>query len=352
MAGGVREAAHGNLYRVITKGNVMLDTTFLRFVAILLITNSHLDKLYPVSAMATGGQLGNSLFFMLSGFGLAASYRKKGDVFGPWLQRRLSRIYPPVLLVTLTGALLTGAVFKWGGRDYLLHLLWPTEYWFIAAIVCFYIPFYWLMTHRSKSVFLWLIVFLYVPYFYFYLTALDLSRFSVEDGYFKWIFYFQVMLLGGFLAYRDDAARLFIPANWNLVMLVFLIAVYFAIKLFIAKNVLTEYQFVLHVLTFPIMVASLHTMHTRVIKQTLMQSAAAPYISLVAGATLEIYLLQKYVYGNPWILSLPFPFNIIVFWPIVILGAILIARLSAKGNRFISMKLQSYSLPILGRTPK
>lgn len=92
----------------------MLDTTFLRFVAILLITNSHLDRLYPVSAMATGGQLGNSLFFMLSGFGLVASYRKKGGVFWPWLQRRLSRIYPPVLLVTLTAALVTGTAFGWG----------------------------------------------------------------------------------------------------------------------------------------------------------------------------------------------------------------------------------------------
>jgi peptidoglycan/LPS O-acetylase OafA/YrhL len=49
----------------------MFDTTFLRFVAIWLITNSYLDKRYPVSAMATGGQLGNSLFFMLSGFGVA-----------------------------------------------------------------------------------------------------------------------------------------------------------------------------------------------------------------------------------------------------------------------------------------
>lgn len=49
----------------------MSDTTFLRFVATWLITNSHLDKRYPVSAMATGVQLGNSFFFMLSGFGVA-----------------------------------------------------------------------------------------------------------------------------------------------------------------------------------------------------------------------------------------------------------------------------------------
>ncbi|WP_157648616.1 acyltransferase family protein [Thiobacillus denitrificans] len=178
----------------------MLDTTFLRFIAVLLITNSHLDKLYPVPAMSTGGQLGNSLFFMLSGFGLAASYRKKGDVFWPWLQRRLARIYPSVLLVALTAAVVTGAVFEWGVTDYVRHLLWPTEYWFVAAIVCFYVPFFWLMKLRNKAVFLQLIALLFLPYFYFYLTTLDLSHFSIEGGYFKWIFYFQIMLLGGFLA--------------------------------------------------------------------------------------------------------------------------------------------------------
>lgn len=145
----------------------MLDTTFLRCVAILLITNSHLDKLYPVSAMATGVQLGNSLFFMPSGFGLATSYRKKGEVFWPWLNRRLSRIYPSVLLVTLSAAIVTGAAFDREIAEFVRHLLWPAEYWFVAAIVSFYMPFYWLMSLRSKAVFLQLMVVLCVPYFFF-----------------------------------------------------------------------------------------------------------------------------------------------------------------------------------------
>lgn len=330
----------------------MLDTTFLRFVAILLITNSHLDKLYPVAALATGGQLGNSLFFMLSGFGLAASYRKKGDVFLPWLQRRLSRIYPSVLLVALTAALITGAVFEWGVADYVRHLLWPTEYWFVAAIVCFYVPFFWLMKLRAKAAFLVLIGLLFLPYFYFYFTALDLSRFSVEDGYFKWIFYFQVMLLGGFLANRDVVTKPITSHGWNMTLLVFFVAAYFGIKLLVAKGIVTELQFLIHWLTFPIMVFSLFVMDTHWVKETIMKSAAAPFIALVAGATLEIYLLQKYVYGNAFVSSISFPGNVVVFWPVAIAGAILISWVSTKWRRDVALWLRPLGTAVPSRSAK
>ena len=41
---------------------------YLKFIATLLITNSHFGDIWPVSAMASGGLLGNILFFAVSGF--------------------------------------------------------------------------------------------------------------------------------------------------------------------------------------------------------------------------------------------------------------------------------------------
>lgn len=331
----------------------MLDTTFLRFVAILLITNSHLDKLYPVAAMSIGGQLGNSLFFMLSGFGLAASYRKKGDAFWPWLQRRLSRIYPSVLLIAMAAAVITRTVFEWGVVDYVRHLVWPTDYWFVSAIVCFYVPFYWFMAFGRKAIFLLMIGVLCVPYFYFYWTALDLSQFSIEGGgYFKWIFYFQVMLLGGYLAYRDDASKPPVAMNWNAMLLGLFVVVYFGLKFMVAKGIQTELQFLIHWMTFPIMVISLFAMNARVVKETIMKSAISPFIALVAGATLEIYLLQRYVYGNPYISAMEFPVNVAVFWPVVIAGAILISWVSARGSRYLAEWLRPVGATALGRGGK
>ena len=72
------------------------DTHFLRFVAICLIVNSHLDAYYPTPMLATGGMLGNSLFFMLSAFGLAISWRSHPRPFSEWYGRRIRRILPPI----------------------------------------------------------------------------------------------------------------------------------------------------------------------------------------------------------------------------------------------------------------
>lgn len=308
----------------------MLDTTFLRFIAILLITNSHLDSLYPIAAMGAGGQLGNSLFFMLSGYGLMASYQKKGDVFLPWLRRRLARIYPPVFLVTIGAYLISGTFFDWGLVDYVKRLLWPTEYWFVSCIVLFYPPFYWLMQHKKSYAFPFISVAVLVPYFYFYSTFVDLTKFSIEDSAFKWLFYFQIMLLGGYLAYHLDLVRAAISTRLNALLLVIFLIAYFAVKLMIAKGIATEWQFLIHWLTFPIMVFSLRAMDAHVVRAKIMKSPLAPTIALVAGATLEIYLLQKYVYGHPAIIAMGFPYSVLAFWPAVIVSGIVLAWLSTK----------------------
>lgn len=52
--------------------------SLIRFIATLLITNSHYDKLYPqgFSFLSTGGMIGNALFFWVSGYTLYFSLKK------------------------------------------------------------------------------------------------------------------------------------------------------------------------------------------------------------------------------------------------------------------------------------
>ena len=75
-----------------------MDTTALRVLAIVLIANSHLEDLYPFRQLAADGLIGNSLFFMLSGLGIALSPRTGNSGFFEWYRRRLSRIYPGLWL--------------------------------------------------------------------------------------------------------------------------------------------------------------------------------------------------------------------------------------------------------------
>ena len=58
--------------------------SLMRFLAVILITNSHIGPLYPphLQFLSTGGALGNSLFFFCSGFALYLSNRDTGLLHG------------------------------------------------------------------------------------------------------------------------------------------------------------------------------------------------------------------------------------------------------------------------------
>jgi peptidoglycan/LPS O-acetylase OafA/YrhL len=74
------------------------EIILLKFIAIILITNSHLNGYYPVSYFSTGGSLGNSIFFLVSAIGLTFSLDKKVINFSSWYKKRFIRIYPTMWL--------------------------------------------------------------------------------------------------------------------------------------------------------------------------------------------------------------------------------------------------------------
>lgn len=76
----------------------------LKFLAVFLIINSHMDALYVKYGMlATGGAIGDVLFLFASGYTLLLS--KRNLSFDNWYKRRISRIYPSVFVCTVMGAL-------------------------------------------------------------------------------------------------------------------------------------------------------------------------------------------------------------------------------------------------------
>ena len=72
----------------------------LKFIAVFLIINSHMDALYPKYKMlATGGAIGDVLFLFASGYTLFLSNRKLR--FDNWYKRRINRIYPSVIVCAI-----------------------------------------------------------------------------------------------------------------------------------------------------------------------------------------------------------------------------------------------------------
>lgn len=315
----------------------MTSNTFLRFVAIICIANSHLDALYPVPLLATGGSIGNALFFMLSGYGLFLSANIQDKPFLPWYKRRILRIYPSLWMATILMMVIAQSAWRTlGFFDYVGLFVWPTAYWFITALMIFYVIFYFIWQRQNYKYFLVGIFILVLPYLYFYLTMVDLSYYSIEgpaSGYFKCIFYLQTMFFGGYLAgcKRSGQPNFFKDG----LALACLIALYYGILFFMSKFGGWQYQAVTHLLMFPILFFFLRFAESKEITALVQSNYVGTAISLMAALTLEIYLLHGYVRAFPFVLKTIFPLNIVVFWIVTIALAFVLNRVAGLMRKMV-----------------
>ena len=76
-------------------------------IAALIIINSHSELLYPgkLSVLATGGSIGDALFFFCSGFTLFLKPMRGISYFLNWYKKRINRIYPTVFAFAIIGCL-------------------------------------------------------------------------------------------------------------------------------------------------------------------------------------------------------------------------------------------------------
>lgn len=166
-----------------------------RALATCLITNSHFSPIYTYDIIAKGGALGNSLFFLATGFCLANCNGR----FGNWYSKRLLRLYVPLLLVSgfylCVGKNIVETVF--------FSYIFPQNYWFICALVILY-PLYYLAVkypfRNCKYSYTVVLILLYAIIYMF----LDKSRYMVETVEFfairfSYIFSFFLMLVGAYL---------------------------------------------------------------------------------------------------------------------------------------------------------
>jgi len=309
----------------------------LRVVAIALIVNSHLDDFYPLPALATGGAIGNALFFALSGFGLAASARRTRPGFAAWFRRRICRIYPALLLSVAGFIALPGRAWaSWSLSEWAAQMIWPTDYWFIGALMLFYLLLYPLILIARPGVYLGLMAALLIPYLTWYLTALDLTRYTIEGvGHFKWIHYFQVMLFGAYLSGRKEL--LAAGGGWlDAALLTAAIAGYHGLLLVIGSGGVGWLQGFTHLLVYPMILLALRLACSPPAADRLLElpgvRVAVPF---VAGITLELYLVQGPVRAIRWVYAAPFPLNIVICLSMTLAAAYLLHRAAATVSRLV-----------------
>ena len=313
-----------NNTRAISAARVR-DTTLLMTVAALLVANSHLENFYPRPWLAGDGLLGNSLFFLLAGYGLVRSERVKPRPFLQWFSRRMVRLYPTLLLVMAVFALGIGQEWRvWDGPlRYVQELVWPTRFTFVMMVVPFYLLFFVLMKAGSARVFPISIALLVIPYGFAYVhdlplvipgQGLRLGRLPalVHAGP-----YLQVMLLGGWLAFREDPARdRLLP--WTITLWAATVAYLWSKVIMVTGHWERAYP-VLHALTFLLCLSLFKVLTATAVVAAVRRSRILEgSVALIGGLTLEIYLVHTFIAEYRWIWKLPLPLNLAVFWALTL----------------------------------
>ncbi len=300
-----------------------MNSPLLNMLAMFLVVNSHLDSVYPIETLATGGSIGNSIFFALSGYGLAMSFKKARATFVTWYIRRVKRIYPTVVVV-IGVACLIGLEQVNGLFSLLQVLIWPTSFWFIEAILLFYILFYGVERFLGLDKSIYMLLFLFVPYFIFYYSFVDLTYFSIEaPGHFKWLFYFQIMLLGAYIASKD--VEVICRKKYKWLLLILTVFVYFGIKIMLKMTGHMEYQFAVHLSTFPLIFFIFVSIGSVKLKNGLVSR----FVGLFGEVAFEVYLIHVYILHSNILNKLEFPVNLIVFLFMAFSLAILTSKVLA-----------------------
>jgi peptidoglycan/LPS O-acetylase OafA/YrhL len=273
------------------------DTAYLRTFAILVIINSHLDVIYGNSLYASGGAIGNTLFFLLSGYGLKYSIEKNKIKYIGWIRKRLKGIYPAIWVFNFFLAFYSvfSTVNFEGWGSFLISFIY-TKYWFINAIILFFIFGYpFLRITSVKKLIKWLLAL-----FFIYLLVYSLL-FNISDSYiieqlpYKIAFYFLTFLSGILVFHfkeRLNGKKYFVL----LVTLSFLI-LYLFIKIFLRDSILfRELQIFQQIIQLIIAYGIIQinfafNLYSRLNKFKFIKDIN----SIISNITLEIYIVHGFI---------------------------------------------------------
>ncbi|MBQ9900814.1 MAG: acyltransferase family protein [Clostridia bacterium] len=304
----------------------------LKFAACLLIINSHCREIYPYFFLAVGGGHGNALFFIISGYCLANI--KPG--FLDWYLKRVRRIIPAALLMMTVGLALNYGAGIVDSRQSGLQFV-ADRYWFIWAIMIYYVLFYWVVKNSQiKRLLIFLLIY-FTGYVLLYTFCIDKSQFCMEPEGFSWFkvyFYFGIMLTGGILKkigqpeMKPETIRkkLFLP----LVILIMIAGITWAAEYWMIFIKGTGYgiQFFIHlsVYVFTVSVFLLFLSCENLIDPN--NAFFRKCVTPVAQSTLEIYLVQVSLIFI--VLGFAFPVNWLMFVLISIGGGLLLHKAVSK----------------------
>lgn len=285
------------------------DTSFLRALAILLVLNSHFDSFYPDARFATGGAIGDALFFALSGIGIFLSYKSKQLEFGVWFSKRVLRIYYSCWAVLV---FIYFPLFFWNNFDpkqvlgYFSLFFFP-PWWFLQAILVFYCGTFPLLKTLSKKYTFIFLGTLTMVYFIVYILMYS-NTFFIELIPFKLFFYLFIYVFGFVLAINNEKI---IYKGWrDLGFLLLSIFIFFGIKIYSQRTLDFTLQFIQHITLPFICYFALKCVRSSAIERLMDIKLVKRIVDFLSGHTLEIYIINSSI-SYDFFQQFLFPFNFI-----------------------------------------
>lgn len=290
---------------------------FLKLIATVLITNSHFGDIWPVSAMASGGLLGNVIFLAVSGFLL---FNLKEN-FPKWFLKRFSRIYPAMAVFTLFAVAIGQYSLTSISKAFSLFV-YPTNYVFLVWLVVCYVAFYLVAYFDKKKdkfleitflsvMLLWIAV--YVLFYNKTLYGVD----NVSEPFILFL-YFESMLLGALFKKHKEKLGKFNPLK--IVFSVICVIVYFGSKLAFSKyDILLNFQIANQfvILLTLLVVFDLFMSLENFFKKA--PNSVKTCVRHISNITLQIYIVQFVIIEH--FESLAFPLNLAVVSILILLAA-------------------------------
>lgn len=264
------------------------------------------------SVLATGGAIGDVLFFFCSGFTLFMSRMTR---FDNWYKRRINRIYPTVFAWAIVGAFVFNHHFD------MKHTIINGGGWFVTCIMIYYVVLYIiqkLMMDRLKTAFGVSVIVCIIWYFLMDRPD-DYNMYGAT--YFKWGHYFLFMLQGAMIGISMRQWKY--DFKWDLLKLTGCVVAYYAIVISTRKMAsVNDVQILSLIPLLGITFYFYKLCNSDILKNCYHHRIAGWCIKFIGGLCLEIYLIQHALFTDK--MNEIFPLNILIMFLIVFVGAYLL----------------------------
>lgn len=296
-----------------------ISIDILKFFAVLLITNSHMDLLYgKYSVLATGGAIGDVLFFFASGFTL---FLGQARTFGNYYKRRISRIYPTVL----AWAVLSCIFFE--EEDNIVNILLTGGGWFVSCIMIYYVVLFFVRKALFRYLKLTLIFSIVVSLGLYWVFRDELYFNIYGNTYYKWVHYFSFMLQGAILGVMSKQRAIHITNGWfELLKAAGCVVAFYALCAF--KNS-ADFNFLQTLSLLPLLGVTyyVYRMCNAEGIKAMYPKKSGLVIRAIGGLCLEVYLVQYSLFTDK--LNFLFPLNLLIVF-VEILAVAYILRCFAR----------------------